>query len=688
MPQKTFCRICEAACGLTFEPEHDPPRLRPDRDHPVSRGFVCAKGTRFLEVAHHRGRLRAPQLRADGALREVPWDEALDEAADRLRAVIDRHGPHAVGLYLGNPLAFHAVGQISAAFFGRAIGTRNVFSAGSQDCNNKFAASEIMHGTPVIQPIPDFERAEHAILFGTNPAVSQSSFVHLEGGASIFDRMKARGASITWVDVRETESAKRWGELVRVRPGTDVWLILAMLGLWADRAPRDDARVEGLESLLELARSVTPRDAAARTGIAEDAIRALAARLERPTAMHMSVGVNQGPFGTLSYVAMQALAYCSGNYDAEGGSLFSPVGVYGARLARAAGLFTSRARSRIGDFPTVFDTLPGGILADEILTPGPEQIRAMVVVAGDPIRSIPGSRRLERALGELETLVCLDLFESRTGRLADVLLPCTSWLERADVALPGLPLSTGDLWQTTPAMMDRVGQARPEHEILAALSLAMGRPLFGDPLASHMLSAESLVDQAIPKITELAWRLLDRDPARRGYGIRIPKPEPDTYLGRGPMTPGHRVRFWDPRLEAERERLERFVTEHDGFVLLGRRRRIGHNSWLHGGTREGEPEAAAWLCPDDLARLELQDGDLVSLKTAQGELSLPARARAGVAPGTVVVPHGEWDTNVNALLPSGPSHIEPASGMLHMTGVPVEVRPAKRAEVSGAPARG
>lgn len=673
---ETYCRICEAACGLRVEGDGASLRLKPDRAHPVSGGFVCAKGTRFGEVARHPARRVTPALRDGDGWRDVSWDHAIEDAARRLRRTIDEHGPHAVGIYLGNPLAFHAAGQIAAAFFGKAIGSRNTFSAGSQDCNNKFAASQIMHGTPVIQPIPDFEHAEQAILFGTNPAVSQSSFVHLEGGSSIFDRMAARGARITWVDVRRTESAKRWGELVRVKPGTDVWLILAMLGHWSDRAPERDDRVEGLAPLLALARGVSFEDAEARTGVPAETIRELAGSLGRRTALHMSVGVNMGPFGTLSYVALQALAYCSGNYDRRGGSVFSPVGVHGARLARQVGLFTTDARSRIGDFPTVFDTLPGGVLADEILTEGDERIRALVVIAGDPIRSIPGSRRLERAIASLDTLVCLDMFESKTAAHADVFMPCTTWLERADLALPGLPLQTVDLLQTTRAISPAPGEARPEHEILAALSLAMDRPLFGSARASRVLSRRGLLDRWIPRVTELAWRLADRDPARRGYGIRIPTPRPGTYLGKGPMTPGRKVRFWDPQLEVEKQRLLAWQPREDGFVLLGRRRRIGHNSWLHGGVRDGNPEGQAWMSPEDTRRLSLADGDRVTLKTSGGELTLPIKADEGVAPGTVVVPHGVHGLNINELLPDGVAHIEPTSGQLHMTGLSVELRAA------------
>lgn len=676
---KTYCRICEAACGLEVEHGDGVLRIRPDRAHPVSAGFVCAKGTRFGEVALHPSRLTAPHVRSGGVLREVSWEIALAEVRARIAPLLERYGPHSLALYVGNPLAFNALGQITSALLARAIGTRNVFTAGSQDCNNKFAAASILHGSPVIHPIPDFDHCELAVLFGTNPAVSQSSFIHLEGGSGIFDRMQRRGARIVWVDVRRTESARRWGELLTIRPGTDVWLLLALVGLFADR-PYPREHVEGLDRLLALARAVTPERAARITGIAASEIRALAGAIDRArgVALHMSVGVNQGPFGTLSYIALQALSLLSGNYDRRGGSLFSPLAVRGARIASATGFFTRRATSRIGGFPMVFDSLPGGILADEILTEGKERIRALIVIAGDPLRSIPGALRLEQALGKLDALVCVDLFESATGRHADVILPCVSWLERADFALPGMPLQMVDLVQTTGAVIDPIGEARPDHRILAALSIALGRPLLGSSSLARIIEQAPL-ERAIPILTDLAWRLSDRVAQRRGYGVRVRAPWPETYLGRGPMTRGRRVRFWDPSLESERARLEAHEASLESasrFVLVGRRRRIGHNSWLHGGSRDGASEAEAWLCPDDMASLGVTDGDTLALSTEAGTLSIPCRGVDGVARGTIVIPHGERAANVNALLPAGAAHIEPSSGMLIMTGVPVDVRVA------------
>jgi formate dehydrogenase len=664
---KTFCRVCEAACGLRVERDLDgaPTKLVPDRTHPVSAGFACAKGTRFLEVARHPERLLHPmQRRDDGTLARISWDDALRTAGDRLRAIVEKHGPHAVGVYYGNPLAFNTRATLAFVRFWTALGTRNIYGAGTQDCSNKFAVGEILHGSPVIHPIPDFERCELAVCFGTNPAVSQSSFVHLERGSLTFDRLVERGAHVVWVDPRRTESAKRWGEHLPIRAGTDVWLMLALVNLLADMKPAPDDRIEGLDRVLAIAKRVTPAIASQRTGIDEKKIRALANRIRHAngTALHMSVGVNQGPFGTLAYVAMQVLAYVSGNYDRAGGSVFQPIAPIFSDAMRWLGVGKKLRTSRIGSFDSVMDALPAGILADEILTPGDGQIRAMIVLAGDPLHSIPGSARLTEAFESLEFTVCIDMFENHTGRFADVLLPATSWLERWDLAATTIPFQLAPLIGAAGPVTDAPGETRHDAWILAKLARAMGRPLAFDFLD------RADIDALIPTFD---------------HGYPAPVPQPGSYLGRGPRTPGHRVRFWHARLEPEDTRIADALASPPPapgeFTLISRRRRLGHNSWLHGGTRDGDAERVAWLSPDDHARLGLRVGDEVTVTTAAGSLRIGAAVNEGVMRGTVVVPHGLPDVNVNAIVPSGVDAIERVSGTSWMTGIPARVERVARA---------
>ncbi len=659
---RTFCRVCEAACGLVAERDADgtPVRLRPDRDHPHSQGYACAKGTRFLEVARHPSRVLTPRI--DG--KPATWPEALATAASRLTHLRRRFGPHAIGLYFGNPIAFNGPGLAALLAFIRGMGSRNVFSASSQDCNNKFAGAKLVHGSPAIHPVPDFERCELAVVFGSNPYVSQSSFVHLPRGATVFDRIVERGGDVFWIDPRRTESARRCGTHVPIRPGTDAWLMLALLGLLAQQAPRDRRGIDGADTLLAHARAVTPELATAHTGVPAATITALADRIARAraTAFHMSVGVNQGGFGTLAYVLLHALAWASGNLDREGGSLLHPLGHVLARVFGAGGL-DPHGTSRVGAFESLLGTLPGGILADEILQPGPGRLRGLIVIAGDPVRSIPGGERLERAFASLDTLVSIDMFDNTSSRHADVFLPSASWLERADVSGTSVALQAGGLIQMTGPVMAPMGEARNDARILADVAIAMGsrNPLWW--------------------LARLPWpQALTRTLARAlPPGLRGPAPRPGRWRAR------HTVRLWHPRLDDELQRLRALAVDDASgrFTLIGRRRRLGHNGWLHGGVRDGNPDAYAAMAAEDLAALSLAEGDLVDIATSSGTLTLPVRAEAGLARGTVVVPHGLPQHNLNALVPSGEAAIERLSGQHVMTGVPARVRAAAREIAAG-----
>ena len=251
--------------------------LSPDRTHPISRGFACAKGTRFTEVAYHPNRVLEPLLRVNGNLGPATWSDAYRIIGARLKQIRAEGGKHAIGVYFGNPVAFNAQAALLLPAFTKALGTRNVFSAGSQDCNNKFAGARLLYGSPLIQPFPDFDRTDLAIVFGSNPYVSQASFVHLAAGSQTFERLVDRGGHVIWVDPRKTESAQRWGEHVAVRPGTDAFLLSALLGLVAEKSGRPlDG---GLQRLVARARRISPDEVARRTGIDESIIERMAQQI-------------------------------------------------------------------------------------------------------------------------------------------------------------------------------------------------------------------------------------------------------------------------------------------------------------------------------------------------------------------------------------------------------------------------
>ena len=680
--QKTYCRICEAACGLIAELDEGGlvMRLLPDKTHPVSQGYVCAKGTRFSETAVHANRLTQPQIRQpDGSIQVVSWDEAISVVGERIRPILAQHGPHAVGVYYGNPMLFNAQGLVTMLNFNRVLGTRNVFSSFSQDCNNKFAGAEIVHDGTLMQPIPDLDHAEFALILGMNPAVSQGSFVHLSGGASAFNRFAKKGGCVVWIDPRKTESAQRWGKHVAIRPGTDIYLLLALLHEFRDQYRATDSRVTGLAELLILAAKYPIEKTAVLTQIPADTILELANRIRQAkgTTFHLSVGVNMGPFGTLSVVAVQALAYLTGNFDQRGGLLFHPLGPLLSNIMKRLHIGTQPKPSRVGSLTGVFDELPGGILAEEILTTGDGKIRALIVLAGNPLTSIPGENRLLEAFADLEFMVQIDMFSNATSEFADVLLPAKSWLERWDVATTTAVFQQESMLQYSGPVGNVPGEARSERQILAEMSVVLERPLWRRRRLANWWGRANLDRGLTAVLDALTWPYRQRK--NGAYGLPTPRPKPGRYLRKK-----RQVRFWHARLVGETARLATYAASlaqenqnvENGtlpLTLITRRRRLGHNSWLHGGLVDGWEETAIWLHPNDMKQGGFENGDTITLLGNEDAIALPVKAQATVMPGSVVLPHGLPDVNVNRLIPSGPGRVEPVSGNHWMTGIPVRL---------------
>ena len=679
--QKTYCRICEAACGLVAELDDmgRVMRLLPDKNHPVSQGYVCAKGTRFAETAVHSKRFTQPQMRQpDDSWQPLSWEASMEVIQQRILPIIDEYGPNAVGMYYGNPMLFNAQGLVTMLNFNRVLGSRNVFSSFSQDCNNKFTGAEIVHDAALVQPIPDLEHADFALMLGTNPAVSQGSFVHLSGGATAFDRFSARGGRVVWIDPRRTESAQRWGEHLPIQPGTDVFFLLALLHEFRDQFREDDANATGLAELLDLAAHYSGEKTAVLTQIPASTITDLARQIRQAngTTFHLSVGVNMGPFGTLSVVVVQALAYLTGNFDQEGGLLFHPLGPLLSSIMKKLCIGTDPEPSRVGGLTGIFDELPGGILADEILTPGAEKIRALIVLAGNPLTSISGELRLREAFADLDFMVQIDMFPNATSEYADLLLPATSWLERWDVATTTAVFQQESMLQYSGPVGKIPGEVRSERQILAEISIALERPLWRRDWLAKWWGRANLDGGITGLLNALTW------PYRRkkngAYGLPTPRPKPGRYLKK------HHVCFWHERLDGEPIRLQAFAASLDQqkrqsengllpLTLITRRRRLGHNSWLHGAVPDGRQEAAVWLHPDDMKRTGIQNDDTITLIGNGETIALSVKAKEQVTPGTVVVPHGLPTVNVNKLIPSGAERVEPVSGNHWMTGIPVKV---------------
>src|SRR3954451_11194000 len=657
----TFCRICEAHCGLVATVEHGRvERLRPDPRHPLSHGYACPKGIAMTEVQNSPERLLHPLRRTPGGdFERVSWDEAVSEITAPPRATARQ----SIVWYMGNPGGASYSHTLWSKGFVDALGSQHYYTAGSQDVNNRFAASALMYGSPLRVPIPDLERTSFLLMVGANPFVSNGSVLSAPRVRDRLHAIVARGGRVVVVDPRRTETARAF-EHVPVRPDTDAWLLLSLLHV-----------VGGDSPLGPLSAPFSPEATAERTGVPAERCRALARDLATApsAAVYGRTGSCLGRFGTLVAFLLDALAAVTGNLDRPGGNVFAQPAVDIERVARPFGLASyGRRRSRVGGFPDVLGQMPAGVMADEIETPGRGQLRALIVSAGNPLVSVPDPKRLRAAFGKLDLLVSIDLFVNETGRHADFVLPATTWLEREDVPVAFLPFFVRPFVQWSDAVVDPAGEARQEWQVVEALARELGIvPASVPPIRWLRRLGLSITPQ---RMLEL---LLRTGPARL-TPARLRRHPHGLVLGEAWKTGSlrsKRIRLVPPEIVAEVERLEREPPPGDSLRLIGLRQLRRHNSWMNDvpSLARGASGPSLRMHPSDATARSISDGEVVNVRAATGELDVAVSVSEEMTPGTVALPHGCLEANANTLTAAGAAALEPLAGMSHLNGVPVEV---------------
>ena len=284
----TACNLCEAICGLELTlTDGRVTGIRGNPDDPLSRGYICPKGTALADVYDDPDRLRHPIRRVpstgsghEAEWQEIGWDEALDLVADGLADALNRHGRNAVGVYLGNPNA-HALGSATHAVpFVKSLRTRNRFSASTVDQVPHQLIAWQMFGHQLLLPIPDLDRTSYLLMLGANPMASNGSLMTAPDFPNRAKAIKQRGGRIVVLDPRRTETAAIATEHVFVRPGGDVVVLLAMLRtILTEGLARPPSYVDGLDDLRSLVEEFTPALAEQVSGVPAETIQRLAREL-------------------------------------------------------------------------------------------------------------------------------------------------------------------------------------------------------------------------------------------------------------------------------------------------------------------------------------------------------------------------------------------------------------------------
>ncbi|HEX2268637.1 MAG TPA: molybdopterin-dependent oxidoreductase, partial [Pyrinomonadaceae bacterium] len=646
--------LCEAICGIEITVQDDGRLdIRGDQDDPFSRGYICPKAVALQDFHYDEDRLRHPVRRTANGWQRIAWDEAFDEVAKNLKRVRATQGRNSVATYLGNPSVHNYGILLFAPPFLRSLKTRNKFSATSVDQLAHHLSAFLMFGHQLLLPVPDLERTKFFLMLGANPLASNGSMMTAPGMNRRLQEIRERGGKVILIDPRRNETARVVDRHLFIRPGTDVLLLLALLHVvFAEELASPGpvaAFTIGVETIRDLVAEFSPERVAATTGIEADQIRLLAREFAaaESAVCYGRIGVSTQEFGGVCQWLINVLNIVTGNLDRAGGAMF-PLPAFDPVTAPQSlaprGSF-GRWRSRVRKLPEFAGELPVAALAEEILTEGEGQIKALVTVAGNPVLSTPNGRELDRALASLDFMVSIDSYINETTRHAHIILPPTSPLERDHYDIAFHLLAVRNIAKFSPALFPRDPDTRHDWEILLELQTRIEhdgwRGSLKRELMRRFLKPERMLDLGL---RFGPYRLTLRKVKKAKHGLDL-----------GPLSPclPERLRTVDKRIRLAPEVLVKDVarvkaklldhaSQNGHLQLIGRRQLRSNNSWMHNTERllRGKPQCTILMHPADAAARQLVQGQTVEVQSQVGSVEAPLEISDEMMPGVVSIPHG------------------------------------------------
>jgi anaerobic selenocysteine-containing dehydrogenase len=483
----TVCVLCSHNCGIRVDVKDNRiTAVRGDETNPITKGYVCNKAFSIGHYVEHGDRVPYPmRRRPDGTFEQIDWDTAIQEIAAKLDAIRRRHSPRSIALVGIGGQGNHMDAPYGLGFL-RGLGSRRWFNAFAQEKTQHNLLDQWMFdAAPSLFLHADTEHAEFVLVLGTNPKISNRGH-----NATDTFKMLAEDPRRTVVvaDPRETETTRTATRHLRVRPGTDVYLLLAMAAVIVREGLADDTflaeRTIGLDLLRAELGAVDVAVMAARCGLDVDAVLETARGFAAAgsAAIFYDLGVEQAPFSTLNAYLIRVLLTLTGNIGQIGGDVFletflAPVvdaeRVSEPERAIVSGIPAIRALGNAGMMsPT--------LVPEEVLVDHPERIRAIIVEGSNPILSYSDASRWREAREQLDLLVVIDPAMTETARLADYVLPVPTGYEKWETA--SFPRGAPEIFvQVRPPVVAPRIEALTEPEIYVRLAEAMD--LFGTPPA-------------------------------------------------------------------------------------------------------------------------------------------------------------------------------------------------------------
>lgn len=651
---RSFCRICTSICGIVVDVAGDQVvRVRGDRDHPFSHGYTCPKGRSLPQMHHHPDRLERPLMRIGDRLQPTTWDACLDDLAARVRTIVDRYGPQAIGVFFGSGVGMDAAGYRMAEALHAAIGRPPRFSPLTIDGTAKALMAYQMGGFPGLSAHVDFERAQLVVFIGTNPIVSHG---HNNGLTPPMIRALRTHAEVWVVDPRHTETARLATRHLAPRPGTDyavlAYLVREVLRDSADREVLEHHTV-GSDALAAAVEPFTLEHAASVADVPESDLAELLAAVRRTgrVAIETGTGITMSAAANVTQWLAWVLMIVTGSMNRPGGIWFHPgfhrrFESFELPVVPPDALFgpgpTSRpeAQSFLGEWPCA--ALPDEIRAGNI--------RVVLNLGGHLVAAFPDTNVLVPALRSLDVLATIEIIGNQTTALSTHVLPTKDQLERADVTLWDT-LAPRVAVQHTPAVVDPVGDRRSTWWVLAELGRRLGHELADTRGSDDAMLARVMAHArcTFEEVAATSWVERSQE---------IPAPWVERHLDR---LGGWRLapRFLVEQLAA--------LAPPAPLVFIPRRQPHRLNSQL--GYLGQAPEIL--IHPDNAGAAGVVDGLPVRVRSDRGEMIGVAKIEPSIRRGVVSVPHGHERANVNLL--TSKDDIDLVTGMVRYSGIPVSL---------------
>lgn len=715
---KSFCRICSGGCGTALSIDDETGRIisvRGDAENPMSAGYACFKGLQAEHSHHGNARLLHPHMRSESVSRRVHSEDALDRIAARTADLIERHGPQSIALFCGNGSLYSSLAYAMHRSFLAAIGSDQFFSTLTIDQSSKWVSFGRLGGWAARYPA--LHKMDSLIIFGANPLVSHGSvgWLHVDPTRRL-KSARAKGLKVIVVDPRRSETAVNSDLLLQPYPGFDAAIAGGILRTVLERGWHDQdfcathVGRDRLEALFRAVEPLLPERVEQLSGLKSGDILAATEMLcenRRVRCAHGATGPSMQPFSNLAQHMIDCLNVVFGGFLREGDAVhttnvLAPPAPLRAEVTAPGRGWEAGGLSRIRGYRSLFGERPTGTLADEILTPGDGQIRALFVSGGNPLTSFPDQRRTLDAMKALDLLVAIEPWPVPHTKHAHFVLPPTLQYERSDLPLniPGYVCWPGNWAHYTPAIIPPPNGADVVHEwyVYWAIAKRLGVTIdFAGKGPLDMAAAPEcdVLIEMLLKDCPITLEELKLHPSGTYVDLaeqKVLPPRPEAVGARFDPMPDDVARELEAflaRVSREGGAFERDGTRFD-YLLSTRRMRdlFNSNGSQLGSVRKRTPYNPAYLNPEDLARLGVTPGDRIEITSAYGRVMAIVAEDKNLRPGVISIAHG-WGaveddsdpaisgTCVNLLIDLD-RNFEPINSMPHMSAVPVNLSPVQQ----------